>query len=277
MLSATPLFIVLSTAKSSELISAFKANGGLLNEYGIVDFLRSTAGHLSQMMGFGALFMILPERKPRLVSAFWGAVITHLIFQFLAAINVHYASFVFSNRTNIQLYGSLPLLVLVFLIWVRLVWLGILFGSCICASVDNYLDELKSAGIQKPWQVPRETILNCIRTLDLYINTFNRQLKPPNQAEAAVQLELSLEELEGHQDRLRRMNLLIPIRFQEQECYCATALALKCPDSPEKLVADLLEIPLEPQRAATDDAATASAEKNLVAGADLALSRLRIP
>jgi YihY family inner membrane protein len=61
MLSATPLFIALSTAKSSELISAFRTNAGVLNEYGIVDFLRTSAGHIFQMTGFGAMFMILPE------------------------------------------------------------------------------------------------------------------------------------------------------------------------------------------------------------------------
>ena len=275
MLSATPLFIALSTAKSSELISAFRTNAGVLNEYGIVDFLRTSAGHIFQMTGFGAMFMILPERKPRLISALWGAIITHLIFQFLAAINVQYATFVFSNRTNVQLYGSLPLLVLVFLIWVRLVWLGILFGSCICASVDHYLDEEKSIGTQQPWHAPRETILNCIRTLELYINAFKLQLKPPNQTEATTQLDLTLKELEGHQERLKRMNLLIPIRYQEQECYCATATALSCAESPEKLIADLLEIPCPANATPSGEATPETEVTTLVARADRALGRLR--
>lgn len=243
MLSATPLFIVLSTAKSSELMAAFKSSAGVLNEYGIVDFLRFIVGHIVQIVGFGALFIILPERKPRLFAALWGAIITHLVFQFLAAINVQYATFVFSNRTNLHLYGSLPLLVLVFLIWVRLVWVGILFGACLCASVNNYLEELSTINAQKPWHAPHDTILNCIRTLELYIDAFNNQRNPPTQAEAASTLELSIEELELHQDRLQRMGLLLPIRFEERDCFNATASALHCHENPHQLVADMLGIP----------------------------------
>ncbi|NBX17684.1 MAG: YihY/virulence factor BrkB family protein [Proteobacteria bacterium] len=275
MLSATPLFIALSTAKSSELISAFKTGGGVLNQYGIVDFLRTSAGHLFQMTGFGALFIILPERKPRMISALWGAITTHLIFQFLAAINVRYASFVFSNRTNIQLYGSLPLLVLVFLIWVRLVWLGILFGSCICASVDNYIDEQKKRSVQKPWDAPRETILNCVRTLELYVNAFQNQQKPPNQTEAMSQLDLTENELEGHQERLQKLNLIIPMRYLEQECYCATVLALSCRKSPDKLIADLLDIPAFAEVPQNDNFRTEAEELTLVARADRVLAKLR--
>jgi YihY family inner membrane protein len=243
MLSATPLIIVLSSAKSSELFSAFKSSAGVLSHFGIVDLVRQLVGHLVQVIGFGSLFMVLPERKPRLIAAFWGAALTHIVFQLLASINVHYATFVFSNTTNLRLYGSLPLLVLVFLIWVRLVWLAILFGACLCASIDRYLDTLKSSTQHKPWHAPHETILNCIRTLEHYIASFNQQKRPLGQEDLAILLNLSSDELEQHQDRLQRMELILPIRFEGRECYTATASALQCHTNPRKLVIKILEIP----------------------------------
>lgn len=245
MLSATPLIIVLSTAKSSELINAIRSQSGFLNQFGFVAFVTALTGHIFQIIGFGSLFVVLPERKPRLIAAFWGAITTHLIFQLLAAINVQYATFVFSNRTNLHLYGSLPLLVLVFLIWVRLVWLGILFGACICAAVDRYLDSVSTATERKPWHAPHDTILNCVRTLEHYIQTFKLQKRPLAQGDLAALLDLAADELEEHQQRLERKGLILPIRFEDHECYTATAAALTCSQDPQKLIADLMEIPLE--------------------------------
>lgn len=274
MLSATPLIIVLSSAKSSELMTAFKSSAGVLNQFGIIDLLRFLVGHLVQVVGFGSLFVVLPERKPRLVAAFWGAIMTHAIFQLLATINVQYASFVFSNRTNLHLYGSLPLLVLVFLIWVRLVWLGILFGACVCASVDRYLDTQRSETDRKPWYAPHETILNCVKTLEHYINAFNQQKRPIGQSDVAAMLDLSIDELEQHQARLQRKGLIIPIRFEDQECYSATVAALNCHLNPRGLVAELLEIPAQNLAPMASERGESSENRSLSSLAEDILSQL---
>lgn len=243
MLSATPLIIVLSSAKSSELASALYTSTGFLNKTGIIDFLRFVVGHLVQMIGFGSLFVVLPERKPKLIAVFWGALLTNAIFQLLATINVHYATFVFSNRANLHLYGSLPLLVLVFLIWVRLVWLGILFGACLCASVDSYYEAKNSDSRLSSKNTPHNLLLNSVRLVDFYIKTFQEQKKPSSQTDVASHLQLSLEELEMHQDSLKRKGYIIPIQFEGLECFTATAAALQCYRAPQQLIADLLGIP----------------------------------
>lgn len=242
MLSATPLVIVLSTVKSSELMNTLKPSVGFLSEFGILDLLRFVIGHAVQIAGFGALFIILPEKKPRLQAVFWGALVTHLIFQLLATINVQYASFVFSNRTNLQLYGSLPLLVLVFLIWVRLVWLGILFGACVCSEVDKHFDLRPRSSQQAPWSFPAATVINCVRVLSAHIESFKRQAKPQTPYDLSLVLGLPLEEVDLHHERLVRKGLLISMQFDHNDCFVATMKALHCHENPEALLADLLDI-----------------------------------
>ncbi|MBM3380959.1 MAG: YihY/virulence factor BrkB family protein [Betaproteobacteria bacterium] len=245
MLSAFPFVIVLSTAKSSQLMTALQSSMGILSQFGLLDYLRFIVGHLVQIAGFGALFVVLPEKKPRLTAVFWGALVTHLIFQLLAAINVQYASFVFSNRLNLKIYGSLPLLVLVFLIWVRLVWLGILFGACLCASIDKFLESKSTESKKQPWMLPSETILNCVRLLEYHIESYRRQDNPLTEPDICALLNLSPEETELHHERLVRKGYVMPMKFQEKSCFSATMKALSCSSSPEKLLSDLMDIPKE--------------------------------
>ena len=243
MLSATPLVIVLSSAKSSEFLALFDSSSGVLANFGILQFLRVLLGHFVQILGFATLFFILPAKIPRVSSAFTGAVVTHLAFQLLATINVHYVSFVFSNSANHQLYGSFPLLVLVFFIWVRLIWLAVLYGACLCAAVEKYFENKPTARQRAPWEHPAETILNCIRLLEFHIDAFNRQSSPAIPSDVAYALNITGKEVEMHYDRLSQKGFLTSLTFNDKECFLPTIKALNCHTTPGALLSELLDIP----------------------------------
>lgn len=243
MLSATPLVIVLSSAKSSEILSLFDARTGFLANFGLLQFLRVALGHLVQILGFATLFFVLPAKIPRVASALTGAVITHLAFQLLATINVRYVSFVFSSSANHQLYGSFPLLVLVFFIWVRLVWLAVLYGACLCAAVEKHLGNLPRLKQREPWAHPAETILNCVRLIEFHIDTFNRQTPPVTPTDVMYALNIEGQELELHYDRLTQKGYLLTFQIDDRIYHSPTAKALTCHQSPAGLLSELLDIP----------------------------------
>lgn len=243
MLSATPLVIVLSSAKSSEVLSLFDSKSGVLAEFGVLQLLRVTLGHFVQILGFATLFFVLPAKIPRVSSAFTGAVVTHLAFQLLATINVKYVSFVFSNSANHQLYGSFPLLVLVFFIWVRLVWLAVLYGACLCAAVEKYLERKPNLKQRVPWEHPAETLLNCVRLLEFHIEIFNRQASPMVPSDVMYALNIPGQEIEMHYERLSQKGFLTAFRIDDKDCYSPTIKALNCHTAPQALLSELLDIP----------------------------------
>lgn len=268
MLSATPLVIVLSSAKSSELLSLFDSKSGVLADFGVLQLLRVLLGHFVQVLGFATLFFVLPAKIPRVSSAFTGAVVTHFAFQLLATINVKYVSFVFSNSANHQLYGSFPLLVLVFFIWVRLVWLAVLYGACLCAAVEKYLESKPTARQRAPWTHPAETILNCIRLLEFHIDAFNRQTLPFFPSDVAYALNITEKEIEVHYDRLTNKGYLTEFKREDKDCFVPTIKALQCYANPSALLSELLDIPddkfVEPSHAVQQGQLIQAAERILI-------------
>lgn len=242
LLSATPLIFILSAIKSSELIDTIIPSTAIFSSTGVVNSIRFIIGHVVQIFGFAALYRVLPERKLSFTAVLCGAIVTHLIFQVLASINVHFAAYVFSDQANLQLYGSIPLLVLVLLIWVRLVWLAILFGACLCSVIEKHLGLRHKREKKEPWDFPAETLLSCVSVLSHHITSFRLHKNPQTTPDVMQSLRLQQEEIEQHHERLVRQGFLFATQFDHSDCFIPTIKALRCHKNPGSLLYDLLDV-----------------------------------
>lgn len=126
LLTFSPFLFMLETFRSEFLIQAFNfADHFLISED--ISFLRLAIGYLSQTIFFALLYYIMPSRSIKFLATFFGACITIVSLDVVRYINVYLVKSALTADTS-QLYGSIPLMAILFFVWLRLVLYIILFG-----------------------------------------------------------------------------------------------------------------------------------------------------
>jgi YihY family inner membrane protein len=111
---------------------------GVLAEhlYGVVSVFGHFGnwGWLFTLVSFYLLFWSMPNTKVKVYAAFWGALVTTLIWTIVKNI---YSYYVFEFEPFKQLYGVLALIPITIL-WINILWRVILFGVYLSFVVQNF-------------------------------------------------------------------------------------------------------------------------------------------
>lgn len=81
-----------------------------------------------------AVYTLVPNKKVRLINAFWGAVVTAVLF---AVLRSGFGSILLSGATYRTLYGALATVPLL-LVWMYLAWAIVIFGAVFTAALEEY-------------------------------------------------------------------------------------------------------------------------------------------
>ncbi|MFV0627398.1 MAG: YihY family inner membrane protein [Alphaproteobacteria bacterium] len=122
--------------------AAFSMRGYL---YAISSLVEDNAGSLKMLVSslipasltvvlLIAVYMLVPNKKVNLFSAFWGAVTTVILFGILRS---GVGSILLSGATYKTLYGALATIPLL-LVWMYLSWAIVMFGAILTASLDEF-------------------------------------------------------------------------------------------------------------------------------------------
>lgn len=126
IIAFSPFLFVLVTFRSSFLIQLFNlANAFLIRED--IKFLSVLVGYLSQALFFSLLFYIMPSRQMKFLAAFFGACVTTIALDIIQYVNIYLVKTAVMADTH-QLYGSIPLIAILFFVWLRIVLYVILLG-----------------------------------------------------------------------------------------------------------------------------------------------------
>lgn len=126
LLTFSPFLFMLETFRSEFLINAFNfVDHFLINED--IRFLRLLVGFFSQTVFFALLYYVMPSRSVKFFAAFFGAFVTTFSLEVVRYINIYLVKNALVADTS-QLYGSIPLIAILFFVWLRLVLYIILFG-----------------------------------------------------------------------------------------------------------------------------------------------------
>ena len=86
------------------------------------------------MLTLVLVYVLVPNKKVNILSAFAGAIIAVIIFSFLRE---GFAFVILKSATYKTLYGALATIP-VFLIWMYLAWAVVIFGAVVTAALDEF-------------------------------------------------------------------------------------------------------------------------------------------
>ncbi len=130
VLTLGPLLITAAVALSAQKV--LEASG-FLGE--LPAWMNATGSYLLTCLLFALFFILVPNRRVRIRDALAGALLTTVLFIIARA---GFVAFV-SNASYNVIYGALAT-VPIFLFWLYLVWVVILLGASVAASLTTFSD-----------------------------------------------------------------------------------------------------------------------------------------
>lgn len=136
VLTLAPLLIGAAIA-----LSAQKLFGGVAMQAADYPVLYRLGIFVVTCMVFALIFVLVPNRRVRFREALAGAFVSALLFEAAKGGFVAYIS----NANFAVLYGALAT-VPIFLFWLYLVWIVVLLGASLAASLTTFRDRPRSGG-----------------------------------------------------------------------------------------------------------------------------------
>lgn len=129
-LTVGPLLVIVSLALSSYLFSLpVLAEGG-----GAGGTLLRSSPFLLAFLGFTCAYLIVPNRRVRVRDAAAGGLLAAVLFE---ASKSGLSLYLRQVPTYEQIYGALAVIP-IFLLWVYLVWIAVLLGASLAASISAF-------------------------------------------------------------------------------------------------------------------------------------------
>ncbi|CAM3096043.1 YihY/virulence factor BrkB family protein [Streptobacillus ratti] len=126
----TPIFILLILASSSVLVEFIKSFTNISN---LTKYILKIFNMFMRMMFISGLFILIPNKRVKILPAIIGAAISDIGLNILYVIYVYLQYSI--SRYNI-IYGSLAFIP-IFLIWIKYAWTIILIGAQITYTIQT--------------------------------------------------------------------------------------------------------------------------------------------
>jgi membrane protein len=132
VLTLGPVLVGSSIAATSYIVSLVPLNE--LDFLGVGELFIRLLPLLSSIAAFIILYMVVPNKIVLFKHAFFGAVVSAILFE---VAKIAFAQYVTQLPTYETIYGALASIPILFL-WVYLSWLVVLFGALFTVTLENF-------------------------------------------------------------------------------------------------------------------------------------------
>lgn len=133
----TPLFIIISsnaTTKVAQYVATLQESMPWVSEvYGLVSLILNLLPYSLMWFAFASIYIVMPNTKVSLKSAFLGGAIAGIVFQIVQFL---YIKFQIGMSSYNAVYGSFAAIPL-FLFWMQTSWVIVLMGAEIAYATQN--------------------------------------------------------------------------------------------------------------------------------------------
>ncbi len=193
IITITPFLFTIALVNSDPFLSLIYLNEfQILNTY-TIKIARITIGLLFQWIFFLFIYYIIPSKKVNFKSALIGGFIANILFELLQFVNVFLAKRALSTDPS-HIYGSMPIIAVLFFVWLRLIWLIILTGASytIASQKIIYHKNQRSSKV-----FPSKGFLDCLAVYRTIINLYRTQNIPSSEVSISKTIKISKIEAEG--------------------------------------------------------------------------------
>lgn len=178
IITIAPFLFTLASVKSDSFLDLFKISDlYILNNFSI-KLLRFLFGLLFQWMFFVIIFYVVPGKKINFKSALIGGFISNILFEILQFANVHIAKRALTTDPS-HIYGSVPIIAVLFFVWIRLIWISILTGSSFAIACQRILYYKQNIKLNI---FPSKGILDCLKIYRTIKNLYRNQNSPSSES-----------------------------------------------------------------------------------------------
>jgi membrane protein len=158
IISLSPFLFALASLKSDSLIQVLNLEHLYFFEDDVAKWVRFSIGMAFQSLVFILAYYLLPSKRLHLKSVIIGGIIASILFEILKYVNIYLVKSSLSADPN-KIYGTMPLIAVLFFVWIRFVWIVTLAGAGFSIASQRIL-YFKKASIQHDY--PAKDMMICI-------------------------------------------------------------------------------------------------------------------
>ena len=244
----TPLVVVFSTAKYTQILKNFPVMGDFIHGVGGFWILKFVLSAIFQSLGFSILLMVLPARRIAWQASIVGGIVVSLLLEVLQEINIYLTHSAFSDASVSQIYGTVPLLAVVLFVWLRLMCVVFLAGATVALSIDRVLyltQERRTEAL-----APRQILQTTAQVFEDICHVFKAEGRGVRGSGIAARLRIQEGECNKALAFLESRKLIFSVRDDEEEKFIPSHQGLLSLEKPH----DFVELVLSPS--AIDDEPT---------------------
>ncbi len=192
IITITPFLFIIALVNSDPFLSLISLSDfQIFNTY-TIKITRITIGLLFQWIFFLFIYYIIPSKRVNFKSALIGGFIANILFELLQFVNVFLAKRALSTDPS-HIYGSMPIIAVLFFVWLRFNWLIILTGASYTIASQKIIYHKNQISSKI---FPSKGFLDCLAVYRTIRNLYRIQNIPSSEVAISKAIKISKIETE---------------------------------------------------------------------------------